>query len=795
MQRLLALSIRIAIFLLLCAAMRGHAQAPTPIPITGNVSMITGAGAPYATVSVWLANCPAPASIPGYAAIAPQTYTLQSDGTGQVNGTIWSNDKIDCNGTTGASQYMLQYLVNGTPTADPICYQVTSSQGIWNLNTQQSITCGVTPPNPQDATFNNVIINGFLQLPGNPTQPLQAAPKQYVDAAVANYLPLSGGTLSGNLTLNTLNAAIVNATNWAVTNFTTNFLTASKITAPGVIQPSTRENAYPGNFSGVAELSFPSSSPVIPYGAGGSFDAGETRDMKIIRTYGTQAHEYYMFYTGAAQTGSPYNPTIGLAHSDDGLSWTKDGQVIPATGSCGGVFSPGVFYDWNPTSQTGTKNLYLYVSCIASASQWYSGPINVYTVVVTSPAAWTSPSSYVWQSGPTLCGRGQAGCSTGQTWEGSQGSYAPDVILVNGTYEMFYASSDGSSFWDVGVATSLSPLGPWTKYASNPVTASHTAEEPAIVQFGSGGLAMLSDTIVGGFCGTPNNLGCPGISIYYTASTTGITTPWQWSFVQARNAGSWTSNHIGSQSVVQMPNGDWLVAFGANSGGTDQIGTAILRFRHDVEAAYGNSGAAATSYQDLIYNSTGGYPILARYTGQGFTFIGDASNSNSGELILGDIGTLTANNGIRRSSDGTANAPGSWIAIDGYNGVTVNVGNAAFGAKTQAVNCTVANGCLMKIGITISQGIGQGTGVQHIRFSGCTTAASAGAVCTATGTWGVTWNSASYTPSCTGEGIGAGVPLNGGVISKNTTQITYQVVAGTSAAAQFLNIDCIAMHD
>lgn len=172
-------------FLLLLCAICGFSQTPTPIPITGNVQGITSGATPYAGVSIQLVNCPAPISIPGTAVIAPQGQQLQADGTGLINSTIWPNDKIDCNGTTGNSQYTLQYIVNGTPTADPVCYQVLSTQGQWNLNNTQPVTCGQTPPNPQDLTVNNLVVNAAIA------------------AATANFsgnVTFNGGfTLSGGL--------------------------------------------------------------------------------------------------------------------------------------------------------------------------------------------------------------------------------------------------------------------------------------------------------------------------------------------------------------------------------------------------------------------------------------------------------------------------------------------------------------------------------------------------------------------------------------------------------------------
>lgn len=161
MRKLLSTFVSLLVALTLTQGAR--AQTPTPIPITGNVAGITGGATPYAGVSIELVNCPAPISIPGYAVIAPQQYQLQADGTGLVNSTIWPIDDIDCNGTTGAAQYSLTYIVNGTPTGLPLCYQPVSTLASWNLSTLQPISCSLSPPNPQDAQFRNLTVTGFFQ--------------------------------------------------------------------------------------------------------------------------------------------------------------------------------------------------------------------------------------------------------------------------------------------------------------------------------------------------------------------------------------------------------------------------------------------------------------------------------------------------------------------------------------------------------------------------------------------------------------------------------------------------------
>lgn len=79
--------------------------------------------------------------------------------------------------------------------------------------------------------------------------------------------------------------------------------------------------------------------------------------------------------------------------------------------------------------------------------------------------------------------------------------------------------------------------------------------------------------------------------------------------------------------------------------------------------------------------------------------------------------------------------------------------------------------------------------------AGCATAASAGAVCTTVVTWAVAFPDANYACACSGVAITSGVPAYGGVTAKVAASCTVQTVAVTAAAAQFTNIECIAVHD
>jgi hypothetical protein len=88
-----------------------------------------------------------------------------------------------------------------------------------------------------------------------------------------------------------------------------------------------------------------------------------------------------------------------------------------------------------------------------------------------------------------------------------------------------------------------------------------------------------------------------------------------------------------------------------------------------------------------------------------------------------------------------------------------------------------------------------GANAQSRRVSGCGTVARAGATCTSTIAWSNAFADTNYTVSCTGEGIVSGVPLGGGLITKTKASVVFQTVTATTEAAQYANIDCIALHE
>src|ERR1022692_544828 len=94
----------------------------------------------------------------------------------------------------------------------------------------------------------------------------------------------------------------------------------------------------------------------------------------------------------------------------------------------------------------------------------------------------TSSNLTSWTNGSVVLSPSVSGWDSGGIW-------TPSVIVVSGTYYMFYTgwnSSQGSIFssnshWDVGYATASSPTGPWTKYSANPVITPGTWDQQAII--------------------------------------------------------------------------------------------------------------------------------------------------------------------------------------------------------------------------------------------------------------------------------------------------------------------------
>jgi len=188
----------LGVLLAFAGVFSASAQTPVPLPITGNLGTIPGKPQAYSGVLIQLQNCPTPAAITGYTAIVQTAYQIQASPAGLVNATVWPNDLINCNGTTGNSRYSLFYLVNGVPSGTQQCYQVNSTQGVWNLNTQQPIACTQSPPNPQDLQIRNLSVTDCISISGS-----SCTPQVYVSSTQSTTQTMAGPLNSTSLSATT----------------------------------------------------------------------------------------------------------------------------------------------------------------------------------------------------------------------------------------------------------------------------------------------------------------------------------------------------------------------------------------------------------------------------------------------------------------------------------------------------------------------------------------------------------------------------------------------------------------
>jgi xylan 1,4-beta-xylosidase len=152
-------------------------------------------------------------------------------------------------------------------------------------------------------------------------------------------------------------------------------------------------------------------------------------------------NKYYMAYTAneniaIAQSESPVGPFVQTIK-----------QALPATAK---QIDPFVFFDTD-------GKVYLYHVRLQNGNRIYVAELNEdYTGIKAGTL--------------TEC---ITAVTNGQPWEKTAGASVtegPTVIKRNGLYYLFYSANDFRSVdYAVGYAVSNSPLGPWKKYAGNPI--------------------------------------------------------------------------------------------------------------------------------------------------------------------------------------------------------------------------------------------------------------------------------------------------------------------------------------
>ena len=194
----------------------------------------------------------------------------------------------------------------------------------------------------------------------------------------------------------------------------------------------TKWEKYPGN-------------PVLDVGPSGSGDDVSVSCPFVLKDADTI---YKMWYT--ANDGSTQG--IALAHSSDGVNWTKD--------STGLVIEPGPSGSWD---EHHPSNVHVLKESDGTYKMWYAawGPGAEYSRIGYA----TSLDGINWTkySGNPVLREGLPG-----EWDDCQVTHPFVMKESDGTYKMWFQGGKGCCYYWIGYATSPDGIN-WTKYPGNPV--------------------------------------------------------------------------------------------------------------------------------------------------------------------------------------------------------------------------------------------------------------------------------------------------------------------------------------
>lgn len=184
-----------------------------------------------------------------------------------------------------------------------------------------------------------------------------------------------------------------------------------------------------------------SNNPVLDLGAMGSWDSHSIYNPTVLKV----EDRYYMWYSGVSLEDKKWIVKIGLAISDDGVSWTKYDN------------NPILSYDkeWEIQSVFGSSVMYMEKE--KAFYMWYAGGDNPRGIGLA-----TSMDGINWikyDSNPVLVGKNG-------TWE-DIGMDRPCVIKIDDRYIMYYTGLN-LPYARIGMATSDDGK-KWVKSPKNPI--------------------------------------------------------------------------------------------------------------------------------------------------------------------------------------------------------------------------------------------------------------------------------------------------------------------------------------
>lgn len=252
--------------------------------------------------------------------------------------------------------------------------------------------------------------------------------------------------------------------------------------------------------------------------------------------------EYKILYSGF--NGSRFQ--LGLAHSLDGFSWTKD-VANP-------VISLSMLNNRDSHDPSIMKDGNYYISYFATSINGGSTDFSIYRAISPDGVNWTvNPDGAVFK--PT------SGWGSGA----GDGVTSPFVLKVGNSYKMWFASND-LGHWQVGLATSSDGIN-WIPYEENPVLFKSETWE-----------GLDTARIWASFDGTTyETFYSSAGKILYAYSTDGIhwIKPADKNPVLIPEPGTFAATGLGGPSGIKMQNGTTLLYYdGISLDGTPGIGFA-----------------------------------------------------------------------------------------------------------------------------------------------------------------------------------------------------------------------------
>ncbi len=303
------------------------------------------------------------------------------------------------------------------------------------------------------------------------------------------------------------------------------------------------EKGFPASFVRYGD------DPVLRSGVG--WDAGWLHPYSVLHV----GDEYWMWYGGTDGMGLPSD--VGLAFSDDGLSWRR------YTGNP--IFSP--------QSDAWDSSRVEHLTVLEEGDRflaWYAGDANFDRRFQIGYAE--SPDGIAWsrRPGPVL-GPGPPG-----SWDDH--FVTPAAVLREGSgYRMYYwgeaVTTPWVRTWKMGLATSTDGVS-WEKYADNPVFEGRPDSwdvgvlDMAVVKVG--------DTYYMVYQG--NEEARDRTRLGLATSSDGI--DWQRSeepFFDSGEVGSWDANWTEGPILLQSDDGWFMYYMGKPLNGRPQIGVAISK--------------------------------------------------------------------------------------------------------------------------------------------------------------------------------------------------------------------------